>query len=154
MATLLEMINSNGMRPSVVNDCVDVLEQEVNKKKGMSGFATKQGFQIVRKLENGRMINNLVDKLLNEFVVELEPYYVAYLNDRSPSRPSFQDYLAQRDEQVSQSLLNVTDRRRNSSSNKLLIQTYDSLRSSALRNVKESVPALGGLMEKYAFQTA
>ena len=154
MATLTEMINSDGMRPSVVSDCVDVLEQEVNKKKGMTGFATKQGFQLVRKLENGRMINNLVDKLLDEFVAELEPYYADYLKDQSPSRPSFQSYLAQREGQVAQSLLNVTDRRRNSSSNKMLVQTYDSLRSSALRNVQESVPALGALMQKYAVQTA
>ncbi|HAA58529.1 MAG TPA: hypothetical protein DCE42_27450 [Myxococcales bacterium] len=152
MANLKEIVLTEEVRPKLIRDCATVLNEEVNKKKGVKGLMIKGGFKVIRKLENGRMIERAIDFLLDEFVEELDAYYQSYLQEDEASRPTFSMYIQQRENEVTESLLSVTDRRRQRASNKVLIATYDKLRGVAAKNVKEGVPAVGRLMQKYAFE--
>lgn len=154
MSTLHHKLNSDGIRPQVLQDCIVVLEEEVNKKSGISGFAVRKGFQVVKRLDNGSILNKTLDKMLDDFVNALDPYYQTYLENGAAQNSDFSTYLANQDEQVAESLLSVTDVKRQYTSNKVLAKSYDTLRPTALRNVKDSVPAVGRLMQKYAFSAS
>ena len=149
MQTLQEILAADGKRPQIIADTVNVLEQEIARKKGVGGFAVKQGFNFIRKLENGRKLEKLIDKLLPSFVTALEPYYHTYTSENVAGDITFATYLSQRDTAVANSLLAVTDAKRDRVENKMLGKTYDKLRKSALRHVVEAVPAVGRLIEKH-----
>jgi hypothetical protein len=148
--TLLEVLNEEpGNRKRIIADCVVVLDSEVARKKGLSGGAIKLAFGTVKKVGRG-ILEDLIDMLFDEFVQELDPYYQSYLDADEATRPAFSRFLTDRADEVGNALLNVTDRRRQRASNRVLIKVYDKLRPSALKHVTEGVPAVGELMEKYA----
>lgn len=149
--TLLEVVNATpAKRKEIVSDSVGVLEEEVRSKKGFSGTAIKLAFGTVKRLKPS-ILEDLIDMLFDEFVLELEPFYQAYLAQDEESRGTFSSYLNDRSAEVADALLNVTDKRRQRAQNKLLIKTYDKLRPSALSHVKDGVPAVGRLMQRHAF---
>ncbi|MGB1250649.1 MAG: DUF6918 family protein [Candidatus Promineifilaceae bacterium] len=152
MSTLSEKLNVDGVRPQVLQDCTAVLEQEVNKKSGISGFAVKKGFQVVKRIQSGRLLNKAIDGLLDDFADALDPYYQSYLQNGQSG--SFSSYLAGQDDAVTESLLSVTDVKRKYTSNQVFAKSYDTLRPMAARNVRDSVPAVGQLMQKYAFSAS
>ena len=151
MPTLQEIIVEKNMRKDIIDDCVVVLNDEVRKKSGMSGLLIKGGFKVIQKMEGGRMVHRLVDFLLDEFVEELEPYHQEYLKLDEATRPTFDAYLSSRSDEVADSLLNVTDRRRQKAKTKILIKTYDKLRGVALKNVRDGVPGVGRVIQKRVF---
>ena len=152
MSTLTEKLNEDGIRPKVLQDCVVVLEEEVNKKSGISGFTVRKGFQVVNRIDNGRLLNKAIDGLLDDFVNALNPYYQSYI--QNGQNGGFSNYLASQEDQVAESLISVTDTKRQYTNNTVFAKSYDTLRPTALRNVKDSVPAVGRLMEKYAFSAS
>jgi hypothetical protein len=139
------------LRSRVVADCVIVLDGEVSRKKGVSGLLIKGGFKVIKSLKGGKMIAELIDWLLDEFVDALDPFYQEYMSSEDAQKHSFSFYICAHEERVAEALLSVTDRRRERAKNKVLIKTYDSLRSTALKHVREGVPAVGNMVEKYAF---
>ncbi len=149
MATLKELVLAEGNRPKILKDSADVLQAEVNKKTGVTGMLIKGGFKVIRKLENGKMIEKAVDFLLDDFVDALEPFYEDYASSADAEKQTFAAYLEARREKVANALLGVTDAKRKRAKNKVLIKIYDKLRPVALRNVEEGVPAVGQLIQKY-----
>ena len=147
MENLTAILNNNGSRQAVVNDSVRLVESEVGRKKGVSGFAIKNGYKLVSKLKGGRMTHIMVDKMLDQFVSALDPFHASY--EQANSGESFASYLTQRDDAVAESLLAATDRRRQAESNKALTGAYDKLRPMAKRNVVEAVPAIGRMVESH-----
>lgn len=138
-----------GRRAQVIQDSVGVLDQEVSSKRGASGLLIKGGFKVIKNLRGGKMVESLIDFLLDEFVEALDPFYQTYKGQDAGSRGSFAQYLSNRDQEVSDALLGVTDARRERANTKVLIKTYDRLRPTALKHVREAVPAVGQLMEKH-----
>ncbi|TNE48918.1 MAG: hypothetical protein EP343_13625 [Deltaproteobacteria bacterium] len=141
-----------GRRAQVVQDAVVVLDQEVSSKRGAVGLLIKGGFKVIKNLRGGKMVESLIDFLLDEFVEALDPYYQSYKEQDAGSRGTFTSYLSARDAEVAEALLSVTDARRQRASTKVLIKTYDRLRPTALKHVQEGVPAVGRLMEKHIHQ--
>ena len=150
--SLKMLLEEDGLRPQVIKSCVEVLEGELNKKKGVTGMLIRKGFAGVSKLKEGKMIEKSVNMLLNDFVGALEPYYQTYRQMDESNRGDFSDFLAQQDEVVTESLLEVTDRRRESANNKVLTLAYDNMRKIAVNNVKEAVPALGQMIQGYMLE--
>ncbi len=136
------------IRPQVVMDCVEILEQEVNKQRGPVGLLIKGSFKLIKGL-GGNTINKLVDWLLDEFLEALDPFYEDYSKNGYSEKTTFSSYLQQRDEEAAEALLNVTDRRRRKAKNKVLIKAYDRLRPYALKAVTNAIPSVGKLVEKY-----
>lgn len=148
--SLLQVIQDTpGHRPRIIADCVVVLEGEVSRKKGIRGTAIKLVFKTVKALGRG-ILEELLDMLLDEFIEELDPFYQSYMDLDVSTRPSFERFLSQRSQEVSNALLNVTDKRRQRASNRALIKAYDKLRPTALNHVEEGVPAIGELIGRYA----
>ena len=149
MESLKVLLEEDGLRPQVLESCVEVLEGELNKKTGVTGMLIRKGFSGVSKLKEGKMIEKSVNILLDDFVGALEPYYQNYRQMDDGNQGAFADFLTQQDEVVTESLLEVTDRRREAASNKVLTIAYDNMRKIAASHVKEAIPALGQMIQGY-----
>ena len=65
MPSLVEQLTRPGKRDAVVRDSVQVIDQEVSDKSGLSGMAVKATFALVKGLEPDFMYQ-AVDGLLED----------------------------------------------------------------------------------------
>ena len=145
--TLPEILLSDERREEVVRDCVNLVDTEVGRRKGVSGFAIRNGYKMVKKLNGGKMIPTAVNDLLPEFAVAIEPFHAAY---RSTNSTSFASYISGREGELSDALLSITDEKAQHAQNRVLKGVYDKLRPTAKRNLDESMPEVARLLDRHA----
>jgi hypothetical protein len=132
-------------RGQVVTDLQALVDQEVAGKSGLSGGIVKTGYAAIKKIKPG-IVGRAVDGMLEEFVDALEPFWAAY---RAQPTPGFGGYLVTRQDDASQALLAVTDRRAEKASSATR-SAYGRLRPRAQENVAEALPRVGELIERHA----
>jgi hypothetical protein len=147
MATLKETLAETD-RQVVIRDTVTLIDAEVSRKSGMTGLALKGGYKVVKKLRGGRMIDDAVDYLLDDFTDALDPMYQEYLEDESAS--TFERYLSGRSDEAADALLAITDGKAERAENKVLLKTYKKLRGQAKKHVVEALPGVGRLIDQHA----
>lgn len=147
MKALSEVIGDPTVRRQVVDATVALVEREVESKGGISGFAIKQGFKAVRGLKNGRIIHDVVDGLLPEFAGAIGPLHAEYAS--APSPAGFASFLSARGDRAAAALLAITDARARKTDNAVLRKTYDALRSTGEKHVKDALPGVGQLVERF-----
>jgi hypothetical protein len=144
--TLHEILLTPDTEPSVVADCLTLIEQEVAGKSGISGAAVKLAYKTAKAFAKG-YLQHTVESLLPDLVTQLEPFWA----DFSASGASgFGDYLAKRGDEVSEALLSVTDARAQISSRPVIIKAYGTVRGGAAKHIVAALPNVGALVEKYA----
>lgn len=141
--TLKDQLLNEETRPALAKDCCAFIDDEVRRKRGASGLAIRAAYKTVKTIKRG-FVPGVVNALLDEWVAKLEPYYAECGGDGM-----FSDYLADRPEEVAQSLLEVTDGRAEKTKHKTAKKLYFRLRPKAKNNVSEAVPRLGLVMQKY-----
>jgi len=144
MASLVDLLTTSETRPRVVRACCDLIEAEVDSKRGISGIAVKAGYRLVRAVKP-TMVAEVVDRLLPEFAEAMDPFYATSVAaaeaDERPVSRVFAERLVEDEAAVAEALLQVTDRRAEKASGPLL-KTYKKLRGSAHEHVKQAVPGL------------
>lgn len=135
-------------RDIVIDDTVKLIDAEVKSKSGLSGMALKGGYKVVKRLKGGRMIEEAVDGLLDEFSEALDPLYEEFLDKDTPK--TFERYLARKDDEATNALLSITDNRAKRADNKVLKKTYNKLRGQAEKHVKQALPGVGRLIDEHA----
>lgn len=148
MTTLAEKLTAPDVRPKVVSACVDLVEREVDSKRGLSGAAIKAGFKVVQTLKPG-MIRNVVDTLLPEFASALQGIYERSIDGAADPSAAFTGYLSQHPDEAADALLRVTDTRSERVSNATLKKTYQRMRGSAKEHVAAAVPGLAGTLAPF-----
>lgn len=147
MRTLTEVIGEEAARRQVVEATVALVEREVESKGGISGFAIKQGFKAVRGLKNGRMIHDVVDALLPEFAGAIAPLHAEYAS--APSAAGFGAFLSSKGDRAASALLAITDARARKTEHAVLRKTYEALRATGEKHVKEALPGVGQLVDRF-----
>jgi hypothetical protein len=145
MATLTDILLVPGNRPKVVADCVQVINEEVDSKGGLTGLAVKGAYAVVKAIKPG-FINESVDHMLDDFVKRLEPFYAEAQAKNEPVGP----LLNARAPQVADALLAISDERASRSTNQTLKKAYEKLRPTGKKHVEQAVPRIGRLIQKYA----
>jgi uncharacterized protein DUF6918 len=145
-ATLKDILLAPERREAVVADLQVLVDEEVASKSGMSGFAVKGSFAVVKKFKSG-FIPHAIDQMLPEFAHKLQPYYARYDPARDGSLGSF---LVANSSAVSDILLGVADSRARKSGHETVKKAYQKLRPQAKKHVEHALPALGDLIERYA----
>lgn len=145
-ATLKETLLAPDNRPKVIADCQTLIEQEVSDKSGISGTAVKLAYKTVTTFASG-IVHDMVEALLPDMVEQLEPYWADFA---ASGGSEFGDYLAKRGDEVSESLLSVTDKRAAASQRPTLKKAYGTVRGGAAKNVTTALPRLGAMVQKYA----
>jgi hypothetical protein len=135
-------------REEVVEDVVTLIDNEVQRKSGLTGMALKGGYRIVKKLKGGRMIEDAADNLLDPFAEALDPLYADYID--TTTYRSFDHYLSEHRKEATQALLSITDERAERADNMVLKKTYSKLRGQAEKHVDQALPATGRLIDKHA----
>jgi hypothetical protein len=145
-ATLQQILLGPDTEPRVIDDCYTLIQQEVSDMSGISGAAVKVAYKTVTTFLPGH-IRHMVGVMLPDLVDKLEPYWVDF---GTSGGSEFSDYLAKRGDEVSESLLSVSDARAASSERPTIIKAYKTVRGSAAKHVQAALPRVGVLVQKYA----
>ncbi|MDB4981747.1 MAG: hypothetical protein JWM82_2499 [Myxococcales bacterium] len=149
MPTLSEILLVPGSRPKVIADCVQVINEEVDSKGGLTGLAVKAAYALVKAVKPG-FINESVDHMLDDFVSRLEPFWA----DAQAKNEPVGALMNGRASQVADALLAISDDRANRSKNQNLKKTYEKLRPTGKKHVEAAVPRIGRLVGKYTSAAA
>jgi hypothetical protein len=146
VATLKEQLLTDGVRPALVRECAELVDQEVSHRGGLSGLAVKGAYKTVKALRPG-FVPGVINGLLDEWVAELEPFWESF--GARANGASFERFLEDKRDEVAEHLLRVTDRRARVSVHKTAAKLYERLRSSAKQNVAAAVPGLARVVRRH-----
>ncbi|MGH3166294.1 MAG: DUF6918 family protein [Trebonia sp.] len=146
-ATLAQMLLGPNTLPQVVSDCQALVDHEISSKSGVSATAVKMAYKAVTAFAPG-YYQNALTAMLPGFVEQLEPYWSDFLYSGGAN---FGDYLAKRGDEVSESLLVVTDQLAGSSQKAAIVRAYKTVRGGASKNIEAALPNLGDLVQRYAY---
>ena len=145
-ATLPDILLTPDVYPHVVDDCQQLIEQEVKAKSGVSGTTVKLAYKTANTFASG-YLHSVVEGLLPEMVPQLEPYWADFT---ASGASEFGDYLVKRGDEVAQALLAVTDAKAKASSRATIVKAYGAVRGGAAKNITAALPAVGALVQRYA----
>jgi hypothetical protein len=135
---LKERLGQQPKRKAVVTDACHVLDQEVADKGGLGGVAIKGAYAVVKGIKPG-FIEEVVDGLLDDFLVALDPLYQeAVQKNEAPGK-----HLTANGDRVADALLAITDARAARSSRAVIQKTYEKLRPTAKKHVSSAAPGVG-----------
>jgi hypothetical protein len=146
MATLQEIMLAPQTQPAVISDTLALVDEQISDKSGISGAAVKLAYKAVTSFSPDH-IRYMIEQLTPQMVEKLEPYWADF---RASGGGVFGDYLAKRGDEVSESLLAITDARAEGSDRPVIVKAYKSVRGGAAKNVMAALPDLGALVQKYA----
>ncbi len=143
METLQEVLRDPSRVEGVVADGVQMIEDEVGSKGGLSGMALKAGYKTVKALKPG-IIAEALRHLLPDFAPAVDPHYAA-----ARTTGDVRGYFTKNAERIADSLLAVTDAKGARAKNKVIKKAYDGLRSQAKRHTADAMPRLADLVSKH-----
>lgn len=145
--SMQQVIQDPDTRAQVIEDTAKLVDEEVKRKKGFGGAAIKTGYSVVKRLHKGRFIQDVVNKLLDEFIDALEPIHAEYRDEGAPG--TFDERLVKEQDRATQALLAVTDGKAENAEKKVVRKTYAKLRPRAEKHVMEALPGLGRMVDSY-----
>jgi hypothetical protein len=145
-ATLTEILLAPEIKPQVVKDCYQLIDQQISEMSGVSGAAVKLAFKAVNTFMPGHAYH-MAGKLLPDFVAQLEPYWADF---NIAGGSGFGDYLAKHGDEVAGALLSVTDAKAAASDRPTVTRAYGTVRGGAAKHIQAALPRVGDLVQKYA----
>jgi hypothetical protein len=145
MGSLIEVIREPARRAAVLRDCESLIDAEVDDKGGLSGMAVKAAFRSVKSLRPD-MIRMSMDALLDDFAHQIDPFW----QDCQRQGENPRAYFLRRQVDLANALLTITDRRAQTSSHKVLVKAYSSLRGKAVEYIGAAMPRFSDLLVKHA----
>lgn len=146
MSILQEKLCTQPNRPKVIADCARLIDEEVDKKSGLSGFALKAAFRTVKAVKHG-FIEETIDNLLDRWVDKLTDHHTKWAAGGPVG--TFGAFCTRDTAGVAERLLEVTDERAKRVENRTIVSLYNKLRPTAKEHVASAVPGLGRLVDKY-----
>jgi hypothetical protein len=145
MPNLTDALTLEPKKSAVVEDCLTLIEAEVQDKGGLTGLAIKAGYKTVQGIKPG-FVRQVVSDLLPDFAHALEPIY----QEAKANGRGVRDHMNANTPRVADALLSITDEKAKRAKSGMIKGTYDKLRSSAKKNVEAAVPRLAAMIEKHA----
>jgi len=145
MRTVPETLLAPENEPQVIADCEKLVDNEVAELSGVTGAAIKLAYKTVSTFDSGH-IPAMIGTILPNVADALQPYWERFT---AAGGGDFGAYLVAHEDEVAESLLEITDNRQRASSRQTIVKAYKTVRGSALKYVKSSLPALGELVQRY-----
>lgn len=142
---LSDILLAEDYRSTVVTQITDVVEAQIAKRKGLSGAGVRTALKMA-KANRPDILPIVINRLLPDFCEALEPYFQAFLQSDETDFPRF---VSQREEQVQEAMLSVTDARAEHSQNKTFKKMYRQLRGTAAEEVRVILPRLAALVQAH-----
>lgn len=128
----------------VVNDCCNMIEEQLASKSGISGMALKAAFAALKGIKPG-YVNGAVEQLLPSCLTAIDPIWNEGVLQGDPV-----GHMVASSSHAADALLSVTDEKVKNSSRQIVKGTYEKLRGSAKKHVEEAVPDFAKVIEKHA----
>jgi hypothetical protein len=146
-SALREALLAPDRKPSVVADCLALLDQEIADLSGISGTAIKVAYKSVTTFASDH-VRFTVETKLPGMVAQLEPYWAEFTR---LGGTDFGDYLTKHGDQVTQDLLSVTDASAaGPTARPMIVKAYTAVRGHAAKHVTAALPRVGALVQKHA----
>jgi hypothetical protein len=145
LATLQELLLTPGNAPRLIADTQALVDGEI-ASKGITAAPLKAAYKAVTAFAPG-YYQEVISAMLPGMVYQLEPYWADFA---ASGGADFGDYLAKRGDEVSESLLAVTDDMAANSGRAAVVKAYQMVRGGAGKNITAALPALGAMVQKYA----
>jgi hypothetical protein len=145
LATLQELLLTPGNAPRLIADTQALVDNEI-ASKGITAAPLKAAYKAVTAFAPG-YYQEAISVMLPGMVIQLEPYWADFATSGGAD---FGDYLAKRGDEVSESLLAVTDEMAANSGRAAVVKAYQMVRGGAGKNITVALPALGAMVQKYA----
>ncbi|MEC7983990.1 MAG: hypothetical protein VX278_02430 [Myxococcota bacterium] len=145
MGSLVDAAKNDAKRSLIVKDCVILLNEEVRRKKGLTGIAVKGGFKAIKSFKPDILPRSL-DDMLDEFAAKVDPFWL----DCQAKGSNAEQYFVANKVSIANALLSITDERAKTSPNKVLIRAYNGLRGKAVQHIGDAMPGLARLIVKHA----
>jgi hypothetical protein len=145
-ATLQEILLAPDVQPHVVEDCNELIRQEVADKPGVSGAALKLAYKTATTFAPGH-VRHMVETLLPKMAINLQPFWADF---NASGGSEFGDYLVKRGDEVAEAMLAVTDARAAASGRPVIVRAYRSVRGGAAKHIEAALPRVGDMVMKYA----
>ena len=146
MENLTDLLTDATRRRAVIDDCVQLVDNEVKSKGGLGGIAIKGAYAVVKAVKPS-IIREAVESLLEEFVSRMAPFYTQFRAQTAVK--VLVDYLSSRAAEVASALLQVTDTRVQKVDNRTIKAAYDKLRPTGAKHVESAVPGIAQLLMKH-----
>jgi len=140
MSSLVEKLSKPPVRPLMIVDCVELIDNQVKQK----GFIIKSAYATIKAIKK-QFVPEVVDSMLDEWLGKLQPHYDKWSVTK---QSTFSDYVVARGDVVAEDLLSVTDARAAHTSHTTAKKMYGRMREGAKQNVIEAIPALAAMIEK------
>jgi hypothetical protein len=127
----------------VVDDCCNMIEEQLAAKSGISGLALKTAFAALKGVKPG-YIPYIVEQLLPQWFTAIDPIWSQGVQNGDPV-----GHLISSRSITADALLSITDTRVKASKRQIVRGTYEKFRGSAKQNVEEAVPDFAKVIDKY-----
>lgn len=141
------LLSDPSKRGPILTDCERLIQDEVDRKSGLSGMAIKGAYKIVCAIKPG-IIREAMDHLLDAFVDALEPLFAEHLAGGGAPE-GFADYLRGHTGVGADALLGITDARAARAQQKTMKKAYEKLRPQAKKHVEEALPRAGDVLVRH-----
>jgi hypothetical protein len=145
LATLQQLLLTPENGPRLIADTQALVDNEI-ASKGITAAPLKAAYKAVTAFAPG-YYQEAISSMLPGMVYQLEPYWADFA---ASGGADFGDYLAKRGDEVSESLLAVTDDMAANSGRATVVKAYQLVRGGAGKNITTALPALGAMVQKYA----
>jgi hypothetical protein len=129
---------------SVVDDCVGLIEKQVAAASGLGGLALKAAYSTVKGIRRD-YCGQVLYQLLPEVSIALDPMWSEAVNNGNPV-----EYLTERKSEVADQLLQISDKKAETSTRAVVKGAYAKLRPSAKTYVEKGVPDLAAIINKHS----
>lgn len=144
MPTLAQYLTDPSKRDRVLDDCMRLVDEEVDSKGGLSGMGIKTAYAIVKKIKPG-FVRNAMNAMLDDFAKNLDPLFQEHLAKGG----SLVDHFVGKKGTVAEALLSITDARAQRAGSGTAKSAYDKLRPTGKKHVEEAVPRLARMIEQH-----
>lgn len=140
---LNEIVQDNAVREKVVNDCTQLIDEQVAAKPGLGGVALKATYGVVKNIQPG-YISGAINRLIPAVCASVEPIWQEGLKAGDPVA-----YLSQNQSRTADAILHTTDVRAEKTSNKVVRSSYNKLRKSIKGDVEAAVPGVAQILGRH-----
>ncbi|MET0418197.1 MAG: hypothetical protein ABW022_19465 [Actinoplanes sp.] len=145
-SNLSDILQTPGAQQKLSADAQALVEQELAEKSGVSAAAVKLAYKAVTAFAPGYYAQT-VEEMIPAMLEQLQPYWADF---QVAGGGTFGDYLVKRQDEVTESLLRVTDDMGRASERAAVVKAYNTVRGGAAKHIQAALPNLGALVEKYA----
>ena len=140
---LKDILLAEDYRDTAVARITGVVEQQIARRKGLSGAGLRTALKMA-KSNRPDMLPTVINRLLPHFCEALEPYFQQF---QASDETDFQHFVMQRESELTEAMLSVTDGRAEQTQKKTFKRMYKQLRGTAGDELSAALPDIAALVQ-------